>query len=298
MPQLILSIAFLVLVFTGSSQQYVDLIRVEYDHAIPQNFEDTTGKGSFDELAIDIVLPIVVNEKLAIVTGALLEQSRVSLAPNSQTNLYGTMLKFGANIKHNKHWSGTYLFLPKFSSDLKRIRNRDIQFGGLALIKYQVNKAFNYRFGIYSNGELHAPLVVPFFGIYLLKNNWEIKAALPINAEINRQFARHFKIGARFDGINKSYYLNDGSKQYVEKVNNEIGLLAGAMFGNYHFQIFGGYAIGRSFRTYQYGDRFDLAISAIKINNERIIQNQDFKDGPVFRLSFTYRLPTSDIEKP
>ena len=105
--------SFLVFAFTGLSQQYVDLIRVEYDHAIPQNFEDTTGEGSFDELAIDIVLPIVINEKLAIVTGTLLEQSRVSLEPNSQTNLYGTMLKIGANIKHNERWSGTYLFLPK-----------------------------------------------------------------------------------------------------------------------------------------------------------------------------------------
>jgi hypothetical protein len=250
-----------------SAQQYVDLARIEYNHGLPQSFNDTTGTGNFSELKLDLLAPIVVNDYFAIVTGALLERTDVSLFPGKEASLYGNMLTLGANIKHNEKWSGTYLILPKFSSDLKKIRQRDIQIGALAFIKYRVILNFNYRFGIYVNSDLYAPMFVPFAGIYLLKNNWEIKAALPINAEINRQFGAHLKIGARFDGINKSYNLNDCTNQYFEKMNNELGILARLMFGNFHFQFFGGHSLGRSFRTYAYGDRFDLAISAIKNNN-------------------------------
>ncbi len=273
-------------------QEYVDLARIEYNQGLPQTFNDTAGTGIFSELALDLLAPIVINDRFAIVTGVLIERTDVSLLPRQEASLYGNMVKLGANIKYNEKWSGTYLILPKFSSDLLKIRQRDIQIGALAFIKYRVNLNFNYRFGVYVNSDLYAPMFVPFAGIYLLKKNWEIKAALPINAEINRQIGAHFKIGARFDGINKSYNSNDGTNQYVEKVNNELGILARLMFSNFRFQFFGGHSLGRSFRTYAYGDRFDLAISAIKINNQRSIQNEDFSDGQVFRFSFLYRLPT------
>lgn len=293
---LFLFISLITFLSICSGQQYVDLARIEYNHGIPQTFNDTTGTGSFSELILDLLAPIVINDRFAIVTGVLLERTDISLLPGKEASLYGNMVKLGAKIKHNEKWSGTYLVLPKLSSDLKKIRNRDLQIGAVALIKRHVNSNFNYRFGIYLNSDLYAPMIVPFAGVYLLKNNWEVKAALPINAEINRQFGAHSKIGARFDGINKSYYLNDGTNQYVEKVNNELGILARLMFGNYHFQFFSGHSLGRSFRTFAYGDRFDLAISAIKINNQRTIQNQDFGNGPIFRFSFTYRLPTESKE--
>ena len=280
------------------SQHYVDLARIEYNYGLPQSFKDTSSTGNFSELTLDLLAPIVINDRIAIVTGTLLERTDVSISLGKEVSLYGNMLKLGDNIKHSKKCSGSDLILPKLSSDLKQIRKRDFQIGALALIKqhFDSNPNFNYRFGIYANTDLYAYMIVPIVGVYLLKNKWEIKAALPINAEVNRQFGSHVKIGARFDGINKSYYLNDGSNQYLEKVNNEVGMFARLMFGNYHFQLIGGHSLGRSFRTYTYGDRFDLTISAIKINNQRTIQNQDFKNGPVLRFSFIYRLPKQSTE--
>jgi hypothetical protein len=239
------------------------------------------------------VIPIFKSDKTTILTGALLERTHVSIDPSQTGIFYGTMLKFGLNIRHTEKWSGTYLLLPKLSSDLKRIRGSDFQMGGLALIKYSPKANFNYRFGFYANGDLYAPMVVPIFGIYLLKNKWEITSALPINCQIGYQIHPKVQLAFRFDGINKSYLVNDGSNSYMEKVNNEVGALVRYAMGKFQFQVFGGYGIGRSFRTYVVGDRFDFALSAIKINNNRTILNEDFNDGPVFRTSLTFRFPTN-----
>ena len=38
-----------------------------------------------------------------------------------QETLTGLTLKQEANVKHSNKWSGTYLLLPKISSDLKKL---------------------------------------------------------------------------------------------------------------------------------------------------------------------------------
>jgi hypothetical protein len=292
----LLSILICLLTIASQGQNYVDLFKIEYDQAIPQSFEDTAVNGQFRELSVDLLAPLIfpgLNNKSPLLTGFLFEQTKVSIGPSDERVFYGAMLKLGINIKHTKKWSGTYLLLPKLSSDLRRIRKSDFQLGGLALIKYSPTPNFNYRFGFYANSDLYAPMLVPIFGIYLLKNKWEITSALPINCQVGYQVHPKLQLALRFDGINKSYLINDDSNTYMEKVNNEVGALVRYAIGKIQIQLFGGYGIGRSFRTYMVGDRFDFALSAIKINNNRTILNEDFRDGPVFRTSLTFRFPTN-----
>lgn len=288
-------LALLLICYSTHAQQYVDILRTDYDQGQSTDFKDTNGTGHYNELAVDLLVPLIFpvinNSKAPILTGFLLERTHASLNPNQEVNLYGLMLKLGVNIKHSERLSGTYLMLPKLSSDLVRIRRRDVQIGGLVFLKYERSKTFNYRFGFYANSDLYAPMIVPIFGIYALKGNWEITSALPINAQITRSLGKRFGLGLRFEGINKSYILNDGTNRYVEKVNNELGVLLKLALNNIHLRVLGGYSIGRSFRTYDMNDRFPLAISAIKIANERTILNADFRDGAFLRTSLTYRLP-------
>lgn len=287
---------FVVFFSTGQiiAQQYVDLIQIEYDYGLSQEFKDSATQAHFSELAIDALAPIVLNEKVAILTGALLEQTQFSLNPNEHDRkVFGLMLKAGINIKHNDKWSGNYLFLPKLSSDLKKIGNRDVQFGALVFMKYAPKPNFNYRFGIYVNRDLFGPIVVPIFGVYLLKNRWEINSSLPINADVSYRIFTNIKFGVRFQGLNKSYMLHEGIDKYVEKVNNEITLYSRWSKGKTHFQLSGGYGVGRSFRSYDLNDQLGIALSAIKINNHRTPLNPTFSDGFILKAGITFRMPTN-----
>ena len=49
----------------------------------------------------------------------------------NQESITGLTLKIGSNIKHNDKWSGTYVFLPKVSSDFKKIGQKDFQYRNL-----------------------------------------------------------------------------------------------------------------------------------------------------------------------
>jgi hypothetical protein len=294
MPTFYLLFTLFIVVNFSYGQQYVDLVKIDYDLGLSQAFTDSAKNAQFSELAVDAIVPIVLNKKVAILTGALLEKTDFSVSPTSpDVSVYGLMLKAGVNIKHNDKWSGTYLLLPKLSSDLKKISQKDFQFGGIAFIKYAPKPTFNYRFGFYANSDLFGPMLVPIVGIYLLKNRWEINCSLPINADVSYQLIPNLKLGARFQGINKSYLIHQGKEQYVEKVNNEIGLYSSYAIGKFHFQILAGYALGRSFRVYDTPDRLGLALSAIKFNNNRIPLNPTFSDGFVLKAGLTFRIPTN-----
>jgi hypothetical protein len=266
---------------------------LDFDRGLGQQFSPANEKAQFQESAIDALVPLKISDKTAILMGTLLEQTRISIAPNTQALFYGTMLKLGVNLAHSDRWSGTYLLLPKLSSDLKKVGQKDIQFGGLVLIKYSPSNHFNYRFGFYANSDLFGPMLVPIFGIYLLKNKWEISSALPINADISYLATPKNKLGLRFAGINKSYWINNGMNQYMEKVNNELGLYYRFIQKNIQLQVLAGYSLGRKFKTYEENDKMALALSAIKFDNNRTQINQHFSDGIIGKVSLVYRISTA-----
>lgn len=277
------------------AQDYIDPVRISYTHGVHQQYTNSSEQAPFSELAVDLTTPIVINEKTALVTGALLEQTHFGVGPESTAvDVYGTMLKLGINHKHSEKWSGTYLLLPKLSSDLKRIAWKDMQVGALALVKYHPRKNLNYRLGAYLNSDLFGPMVVPIAGVYLLHNRWEINAALPITADVNYRLNNHMKLGAKFIGINKSYFLNHGGGDtYTEKVNNELGTYLEWASGPVHFRLLAGHSIARSTRIYHSEDQIDLSISALKFGNHRTPLNTTFGDGLILKASLFYRIHTA-----
>ncbi len=289
-----LSGLFILLFQVLVAQDYVDVARLEYEHGSRNRVDGRTSDIRFSEVALDLNLPLVVNDRLAIVTGVLAEVTSVANAVVDTTVVvHGHAFKAGFNHKHSQKWSGTYLLLPKVSSDLESVGGRDIQIGVLALLKYGHRPGKNFRFGVYANDELSGPLVVPIIGYYGIHGRWELNAALPINADVNYRFLNRLRIGAQFKGIYKSYDLESFQPAYLEKVNNELGAYLQMHVDNWNFRLLAGHSIARKIREFSADDQLDFAISAVRFG-DRPEPPPSTQDGILFRLAVIYRIPTDN----
>jgi hypothetical protein len=276
------------------AQQYVEVLRAEHVQGFGQRFDSLNTPAVFNESAIDFTLPIP-SAKLGgnIITGVLMEQSTFSLYPGgAATTVYGTAFKLGFNKKHTDHLSATYVLVPKISSDFRSIDQRDLQLGCLLLFKYAKSETFNYRFGLYANTELFGPFLVPILGMYYKNNNLEISGNLPLNADINYSLGKYFKIGGRFQGINKSFNLHRPNNTYVERSYNEAGAYAQLALGKVNFMLFGGHSFLRSYKVFVAGDKMDLSITALRFGGERTPLNDSFGNAFLCKAAIFVRIPT------
>ena len=275
--------------YKSNAQQYVDLLKIEYDYTTPARFDNSTSLSTFNEFVVDLTFPIQINEKTSLLTGFNWERVNLSAYPDSLLTVHGALLKLGINLKLSGNWNATLLFLPKFSSDMVKIGKDDFQTGLWFLMKKEISKTKNFRFGAYINRELFGPLVVPLLGFYHQKGKLEVNLTLPLLADVNFSISPIAKVGMKFNGIVKSYHLNGQTDDYVVKANNELGTYVQLAKGPFNFQVVAGTSIGRSIRTYGDGERIDMAISALKVGDERVQRNADFNDGPFIKSAIFYR---------
>lgn len=297
MRHFIFTTALLLVQFTCFSQDYIDLIKFHYSTTPSNNFENNFGETKLSEIGIDATLPLKINDSLTIITGIFAENIQTKLAPFSNEITLSTLnLRVGINKKYNQKWSGTYLLLPKISSDFNNFGSKHFQVGALGLLKYTKTKLSNYSVGLYYNTELFGPFFVPLIGAYhKSKNNkLEINLTLPILADINYKLNNWLTSGVNFSAIVRSYYLGN-SNAYVVKKNNELfGYLQFNLKSSLIFQTKIGYSIGRSFRVYNDDDKVDAAISAFRFGDDRQQLNTDFEDGLVVNFRFIYRFSLSN----
>lgn len=278
----------------GFGQQYIDLLRVEYSSGNGNDFKSGPGSSDVHEWMADATVPVVLSSKSTFLTGFLYEHINVSLYADQPAVSVSTLnLKLGLNQTYSDQWSASYLLLPKVSSDLKQYKGDDFQIGVAALWKYTKSKNLNFKFGALYNSDRFGPFFTPLLGLYYQHEKWEINALIPRSADINYHLTRSLRLGLRFNGSIKSFNLNEafhGIAQYVSTVNTEIGAYLGWALGRINLIGGLGYTLGRNYRTYAQDDQIDLAISVIKLGDNRTQLNSDFKDGPVFRLAAVYRL--------
>ncbi|MEZ4721547.1 MAG: DUF6268 family outer membrane beta-barrel protein [Flavobacteriales bacterium] len=272
------------------AQNYLDVIKLDHTEGLTQYSDSAHEPTAFNESTADITLPIVISEKTAIVTGTWLEHSHFQIADQNPRDLYSTLLKIGLNHKIDSHWSATLVLLPKLSSDLKVVDKNQFQLGALALMKYEVNPSLSYKFGAYINNDLYGPMLVPIVGLYFNKGPWEVNAALPITADASYGITKSVRVGAKFLGTNKSVRLNDGSDTYIHRINNELSTYLSYRLGNIVVLAHGGYSAGRSFDSYQNGDKMNLAVSALRIGDKRQATSGSFGDGAFVKLALHYRI--------
>lgn len=289
---------FILLVWSGmaTAQDYIDLVK--FDYAItPVNTFDTTGATTtLHEINGNLTVPIVINDSFAFLTGITYENVSASFDPGrTEESMTGLTLKLGANVKHNSKWSGTYMLLPKISSDLKKISNRDFQLGGAVLMKYTKTDHFNYKFGVYGNSELFGPFIVPLFGFYYLNpsEKFEAKVLLPLSVDLNYSITKGVRFGLNFKGQVRSYHVNTPvgteADRYLEKSAKD--LYTYFQYGTkngLNFQLGFGRSLGRSYHIYN--EKVSLGLPLFSFGDNRTQLNTDFSDSWLFKVAVFYRL--------
>lgn len=279
-----------------SAQNYIDVLKLDYLLSPSNAYKDTTGNTKLQELNVELTAPLKINDRSTFLTGCFYEQSTASFNPRRPTeNVFGATLKLGVNHKHSEKWSGTYMFLPKLSSDLKQIGPNDFQFGGFALLQYSKSTHLNYRIGVYANGDKFGPFFVPLLGIYYLNatEKLEIKGVLPLSVDVNYLVAKNARFGLNFKGQVRSYNLNNafGSEQtrYLVKSTNEVCAYFQYGFKNrLNFQAYFGRSLARSFRAFD--ERVNWAVPLYYNGDKRTQLNTDFSDGWLFKIGMIYRV--------
>lgn len=272
------------------SQEYIDLLKFHYTATPKNNFIDTTGKAPLSEIGLDLTLPLKINDSLAIVTGVFWENINTQLAPDVENTTISTFnLRVGINKTHSKKWSGTYLLLPKISSDFKDINKNHFQLGFLGLLKRTHSPTKNYSVGLYYNQELFGPFFVPLLGLYRKTEKWEFNITLPIWADINYSISNKISAGATFSAFVRSYYLGKYDNYVVKKNNELFGYLQYKLTKATLIQAKVGYSIGRSFRVFEKNDKVDVGVSAFRFGDNREQLNSDFENGLVINFRFIYR---------
>lgn len=280
------------------SQQYIDLGKFHYANTPVNQFDSATQGTRIQEYGLDLTVPIVLDSAKTFITGLYAESVSTQTAPanSNLTSVYSTMLKVGMNFKYGDKWEGTYIFLPKISSDFKKIGASDFQYGAYALFKYKKHDHLNYKFGIYYNSELFGPFFVPILGFYYLNKNekFEMNFNLPIAADMNYKLKNWVRIGMNFSAFVRSYHLNEpynnNPDNYLTKTTNEIfGYLQFHLTKSVVFQTKVGYSIGRNYRIYDIEDRITWGMSAFKFGDDREKLSTDFSDGMILRARLIYR---------
>ena len=288
---ILLGIAFYSLI-SVNAQNYVDLARFHYSTTPQNNFDSINASTDIEDFGVDITLPIQLNDSNAILTGLNLDQITTQLNPASHFQTVSTVnLKIGYNKKYANKWSGTYMLLPKISSDFKNLSSKDFQLGALILMKYNKKENLKYNLGLYYNNELFGPFIVPLIGLYYKSSNnkFEANLTLPIWADVNYKLSNWLTIGANFSAFVRSYHLSENNVYVVKKSNEIFGYLQFNATKSILIQTKTGYSIGRSYKVYDDDDKVDAGISAFRIGDERTVLNSTFNDGLVFKVRLIYR---------
>ncbi|MDP3313392.1 DUF6268 family outer membrane beta-barrel protein, partial [Lutibacter sp.] len=280
------------------AQNYIDLTRLSYTNTPLNNFENDVDKTNVDELSFKLNVPFKLNDKTTFLTGFSLNKTQLKLDSNfSNTSLYSIGLDIGIYQIYSKKWAGTYLLLPKISSDLGTITREDFQFGLLSLFTNTKRDNLKYKYGLYVNSEKYGTLIILLIGLYYISptKKFESNILLPAQFDINYQLFTKAVIGMNFDGLSSTYNLNNSmysaKGEYVAKSSNELFAYLGFHLTNsLYLKTKVGYLFSRTFKVYNSNDKINLALSSLYFGDNRTQLNQNFDTGSVFKLELIYRV--------
>lgn len=288
---------FLLIIYkSASAQNYIDFVKFDYAATPASHFKNSTASTNLQEINGELTVPVPLNEQSTFLTGLAYEYNSASFDPGRKMeSVTGVTLKLGTTIKHHSNWSGTYILLPKVSSDLKKLTHQDFQLGGIALMQYTQSAHLNYKFGVYGNTDSFGPFVVPLFGFYYLNSNekLEAKLLLPLSADINYTVAKGARLGFNFKGQVRSYNLNspigiEQSRYLVKSSNDLYAYFQYDIANGLNLQVAVGHSLARSYRIYDETVNFGLPL--LYFGDKRTQLNTDFSDSWSFKFGLFYRL--------
>jgi hypothetical protein len=291
----LLTILFLVLSNLCISQQYVDLFSINYGKSAATGYQNNSQSTTITNFDADLSLPIELNEKYAIITGIDFSTNNLQLFPDSNyNNLYLKRLKVGVNINHSEHWSGTYILLPKISSDYINLSMNDFYIGGVAVLKYKKRNNLTYKFGLYASNEAFGLFISPLIGLYYLSPNarFEMNLYLPNNTDLNYSLTNKTKIGTDFVARGKSFKLTtDGDRSsYAENNSMEFSsyLQNNSLIKNVLLRLKIGFSTN-SFEVYPIDQKIAFATTLFKFGDNRTQLNTSLSSSPFIKIEAIYR---------
>jgi hypothetical protein len=270
--------------------------------ATPLNaFDQGSGKTRLSEFNGELMLPLKVGEKTFFANNFMYEQASVKLFESADyEGIRSFTLRTGLMINHSEKLTGTYMFVPRVSSDLNSSFADGLQLGGLVLFKIAQSPQSNIKLGLFASTEFFSAFVTPLIGYYRLSedNQWEINGLLPASFSVSRKLSSHFDAGLSFNGQIKGFRLREvqstGQPGYLARTTNDIcASLKMQLVKNMYVQLRFGRTLGRSYRVYDADDQLKFAISFIKFDNTRTQLNTDFADGWIGQVVLFYRMPTN-----
>jgi len=288
-------ILFFLLSHLCISQQYLDLFSVNYGKSGATNYENGSQTTTISNFDTNLTLPIELNEKFAIITGIDFSNNNLQLFSDSNyNNLYLTRLKAGINRNHSEHWSGTYILLPKMSSDYVNLSMEDFYMGGVAVLKYKKRNNLTYKFGLYASGEAFGLFISPLIGLYYLSPNsrFETNLYLPNDADFNYRLSNRNKVGIDFVARGKSFKLTTDGVRSSYAENNSMEFSSYLQNNSIHKNILIRLKLGfstNSFEVYPIDQKIDFATTLFKFGDNRTQLNSNLSSSPFLKIEAIYR---------
>lgn len=276
------------------SQEYVDIIKINYGNSINTTFKNTNSQTTISTFTTNLIVPIVVDNNNIFITGIDYSSNHLQLFPEANFNtLYSTTLKLGWTYNYSKHSQSTFIFLPKLASEYKNVSIKDMYWGAYFISKFKKHERFNIRIGAYASTEAFGLFTTPILGFYYLSanNKLEIDASLPITAKLNYSI-KTSKVGIDFFALGRSYKITNHN--YVEQSPIEFSTYYQIPIFNSGFWLKAkvGYATN-SFKVYDQNDQLDFKVSAFNFGKNRTQLNPSLKGSPFIRIEAFYQFTIS-----
>jgi hypothetical protein len=276
-------------------QNYVDILNTNAGILPAQGFVDSSETNATQIHAFNLLIPVPVNDSVAILFGFNYVYNSVHLGINDEQQAFKMVApRLGLNVKHNNKWSSTYLIHGRFNSDRLSIKNKGFQYGLMSQFKYAFHKDKSIKFGVYLNRDVFGWFTTPVFCFYYRSPNkkFETDLILPIYSKADYKLTNWLRIGADIFTAVRSYELNRGefSDYYIHNAFNEISsyLQFDLLKEQLLIKLKGIYAY-HDYALYRDGDEIPLGITGQYINDQRERLNAKLTSSLGFRVALTYR---------
>ena len=285
------------------SQNWVDLGNIIWRFSPFNSVDSTNEQRNFSTYTINVKAPLVLNDENLLIVGLEHQYNTVTASKSSsefnKLEFSSSMLQFGWEHKWNEKSKMLFMSLGRLNSDLKNITGNHFQLAGLALGTTKRSENFQWKYGVYYNGEYFGPMIVPLFGFnWKMNDKWRLKTVIPMNLELSYYPSDKFRTGLFYQGVNASYRLgsNEGlNTYYIDKSDNNVSLFTEINLGNnIWFHLKAGYSVLRVYSVYDSMEQLGLKIGPVSLDNNRPETIPLFNDGGSIEVRVIYRLPLPD----
>jgi len=295
-----LLISFVLVSTISFSQNWVDLGNAFWRFSPYNSVDSSSEQRNLSTFVFNAKVPLVLNEENLLIAGLEHQYNSVSASKSSsdfnKLEFSSTMFQFGWEHKWNEKSKMLFMTIGRLNSNFVSVDDKHFQLGGLALGTTKKSEDFQWKYGIYYNGEYFGPMIVPLFGFnWRMNEKWRLKMVIPMNLEVSYFPGKRFRTGLFFEGVNASYRIvhNDIDNDfYVDKADNNLSYFSEFNLGkNIWFHVKAGYSILRGYDTYENEEQLSLKIGPINIGNNRPDTPPMFENGWSVEARMIYRLP-------